>query len=102
VVGDHPGGYTPEQFRQLAAALNNVGMYCRDHGLVTGLHPHTGTAIETRADIDAIMDLLDPDAVGFAPDTGQIAKGGSDILEVMRTYQFAHHPRPPEGLERQE
>ena len=81
------GGYTPEQFRQLAAALNNVGMYCRDHGLVTGLHPHTGTAIETRADIDAIMDLLDPDAVGFAPDTGQIAKGGSDILEVMRTYQ---------------
>ena len=25
--------------------------------------------------------------VGFAPDTGQIAKGGSDILEVMRSHR---------------
>jgi inosose dehydratase len=81
------GGYTAEQFRTLAAALNALGRYCRERGLTTGLHPHTGTAIETRAEIDAILDLLDPDYVGFAPDTGQIAKGGSDILEVMRTYR---------------
>jgi inosose dehydratase len=82
-----PGGYSGDQFRSLAAALNEVGRYCRDQGLTTGLHPHTGTAIETRADIDTILGLLDPEYVGFAPDTGQIAKGGSDILEVMRTYR---------------
>jgi inosose dehydratase len=82
-----PGGYSDEQFRALAAALNELGRYCRDLGLATGLHPHTGTAIETRAEIDTILDLLDPASVGFAPDTGQIAKGGSDILEVMRTYR---------------
>jgi inosose dehydratase len=82
-----PDGYTPDQFRRLADALNEIGRYCRTLGLTTGLHPHTNTAVETRADIDAIMALLDPAAVGFAPDTGQIAKGGSDILEVMQTYQ---------------
>jgi inosose dehydratase len=82
-----PGGYSVEQFRALATALNEIGRYCREHGLATGLHPHTGTAIETRADIDTILDVLDPACVGFAPDTGQIAKGGSDILEVMRTYR---------------
>ncbi len=82
-----PGGYTADQFKRLADALHEIGRYCQSIGLVTGLHPHTGTAVETRQDIDTILALLDPAVVGFAPDTGQIAKGGSDILEVMRTYR---------------
>ena len=81
------GGYSSDQFRTLATALNDIGRYCRELGMATGLHPHTGTAVETRAEIDTMLDLLHPDCVGFAPDTGQIAKGGSDILEVMRTYR---------------
>lgn len=80
-------GYSADQFRRLADRLNEIGRYCQTIGLVTGLHPHTGTAVETRADIDAIMALLEPTLVGFAPDTGQIAKGGSDIVEVMTTYR---------------
>ncbi len=82
-----PNAYTMDQFRRLADALHEIGNYCRSIGLVTGLHPHTGTAIETREDIDTILGLLDPRLVGFAPDTGQIAKGGSDILDVMRAYR---------------
>lgn len=80
-------GYTPDQFQRLADALHRLGEYCQSIGLVVGLHPHTGTAIETQRDIDTILGLLDPTLVGFAPDTGQIAKGGSDILEVLRTYR---------------
>lgn len=80
-------GYTLDQFQRLADALNALGEYCHSLGLAVGLHPHTGTAIETRADMDTILQLLNPALVGFAPDTGQIAKGGSDILEVMRTYR---------------
>ena len=34
-----------------------------------------------------VLGLVDAALIGFAPDTGQIAKGGSDILEVMRTYR---------------
>lgn len=79
-------GYTRDQFQRLADALNQLGEYCQSIGLAVGLHPHTGTAIETRADMDTILGLLDPALAGFAPDTGQIAKGGSDILEVLRTY----------------
>jgi inosose dehydratase len=81
------GGYSPEQFRHLAEALNGVGAYCRGIGLATGLHPHTGTAVETPGDIDAVMALLDPSLVGFAPDTGQIAKGGGDALAILRKYR---------------
>lgn len=87
-AGPRPaGGYSPDQFRRLADALNAIGQYCREIGLAAGLHPHTGTAIETRADIDTILELTEPELMGFAPDTGQIAKGGSDILEVMRTHR---------------
>lgn len=82
-----PGGYTREQLVALAGALNEVGYRARDIGVQVGLHPHTGTAVETRQDIDTILGLLDPELVGFAPDTGQIAKGGSDILEVMGAYR---------------
>lgn len=80
-------GYTADQFERLADALNRIGAYCLENGLAVGLHPHTNTAIETREDIDTIMGLVDASLIGFAPDTGQIAKGGSDILEVMRTYR---------------
>lgn len=80
------GGYGQDDLQRLADALNQIGTYCRGIGLVAALHPHTGTAIETRSDIDTIMRLTEPEFVGFAPDTGQIAKGGSDIVEVLQTY----------------
>lgn len=83
------GGYTADQFARLGETLNRVGRACQEVGSAAALHPHTGTPIETRADIDAIMALLDPDLVGFAPDTGQIAKGGGDVLAVM----CDHHDR---------
>ncbi|HEU0166006.1 MAG TPA: sugar phosphate isomerase/epimerase [Thermomicrobiales bacterium] len=86
--GSRPaGGHDRDGLQRLAAALDRIGAYCREIGLVAALHPHTGTAIETRAEIDTIMEFTDPALVGFAPDTGQIAKGGSDILEVLRTYR---------------
>jgi hypothetical protein len=33
---------------------------------------------ESPLEIDVLLDRLDPVDVGFAPDTGQIAKGGDD------------------------
>jgi inosose dehydratase len=81
-----PGGHTRDTMNRLAETLNQIGAYCREIGLVAALHPHTGTGIETREDIETILSLTDPGLVGFAPDTGQIAKGGSDIVEVLRTY----------------
>lgn len=82
--GSRPdSGLDPDGMGRLGEALDRIGAYCREIGLVASLHPHTGTAVETRAEIDAIMRLTDPALVGFAPDTGQIAKGGSDIVDVL-------------------
>ncbi len=80
-------GLDPDQMGRLGEALDRIGAYCQEIGLVASLHPHTGTAVETREEIDTILRLTDPALVGFAPDTGQIAKGGSDIVEVLDTYR---------------
>jgi inosose dehydratase len=75
-----------EDYRTMAAGLNVVGRRCRELGLVAALHPHTGTPVETREEIDRILEATDPELVRFAPDSGQIAKGGSDPVEVFRRY----------------
>jgi inosose dehydratase len=77
-----PEGCTEEELDRLAACLMRVAEGCADLGLRAGLHPHTGTAIETRAEIEAILRLTEA-PLGFAPDSGQIAKGGADVVEVF-------------------
>jgi inosose dehydratase len=81
-----PGGPDGDSLARLGEALNTIGAYCREIGLIAALHPHTGTAIETGAEIDTIMELTDPALMGYAPDTGQITKGGTDILANLRKH----------------
>ncbi|SDY65163.1 sugar phosphate isomerase/epimerase family protein [Herbiconiux ginsengi] len=76
----------PDELAQLADILNELGAHCDDIGLRVGLHPHTDTAVETRSDIDTILSLSDPRLVGLAPDTGQIAKAGCDVLDLLRVH----------------
>jgi inosose dehydratase len=78
--------YTADQYRGMIDTLNEIGRRTLDLGVITTFHPHTGTPVETREEIDRVMSGVDPRYVGFAPDTGQIQKGGSDALEVLRTY----------------
>jgi inosose dehydratase len=78
--------YTVEEFRVLARTVGEIGRRTLELGLPACFHPHTGTPVESREEIDMFMELADPELVFFAPDTGQIAKGGSDPIEVLRTY----------------
>jgi inosose dehydratase len=78
-----PEGY---DYNGIAGVFSEIGRRVADLGLIAAIHPHTGTLIETREEIDAVMSAIDPEAVFFAPDTGQIVKGGSDILKVLDTY----------------
>jgi inosose dehydratase len=75
-----------DAYEGLAAAFSDIGRRVLDMGLLAAVHPHTGTLIETGDEIDAVMDASDPEALFFAPDTGQIVKGGSDVMDVLHTY----------------
>lgn len=79
--------YGPSDYAQISTTLNDIGRLCADVGVIACFHPHTGTPVESREEIQQVMDRIDPAVVSMAPDTGQIAKGGADPLEVIHTYR---------------
>lgn len=78
--------YSLDDFQQMAETMNEVGRVAKDEGAVAAMHPHWGTVAESRLEIDILLDHLDPASVGFAPDTAQIAKGGTDPLPVLERW----------------
>jgi inosose dehydratase len=70
----------------IVATLNDMGMALNDLGLTTALHPHTGTCIEKHDEIYAVLESVDTKHVKFGPDVGQIQKGGSDPVEIVRHF----------------
>lgn len=78
--------FSPAEYGGMVRTLNEIGKRCLDIGVRACFHPHTGTPVETREQIDMVIGHADPRYVFFAPDTGQIQKGGSDPIEVINAY----------------
>jgi inosose dehydratase len=68
------------------ASLNEMSKAVSDVGIIAALHQHTGTCIETRDEVYAVLDAVDTKVVKFGPDVGQLAKGGSDPVKVVRDF----------------
>lgn len=79
--------YSRDEYAGLCRTLDEIGRRCADLGVRACFHPHTGTPVETGEQIATVMTGIDPRVVFMAPDTGQIAKGGSDPVAVVRTYR---------------
>lgn len=71
---------------QVISTLNELAERITDYGLLCCFHPHTGTPVETEEEINRVMDAVDGRVVSFAPDLGQIAKGGSDPMTIVKAY----------------
>ena len=67
--------------------VNECGKMMQDMGLTLCYHPHTGTPVETKEEIMDFFQHIDPKYVAFAPDIGQIQKGGADPLAIMKTFE---------------
>src|SRR6201996_4075614 len=75
-----------EHKADIISALDDYAAAITDLGLQTGLHQHTGTAIMTRDEVYAVMDAVDTKNLKFAPDVGQLQKGGADAAKVVKDY----------------
>jgi inosose dehydratase len=71
---------------EIVSRLNDAGKAVTDLGLTPVLHQHTGTCIETRDETYAVMEAVDTRYVKFGPDIGQLQKGGSDPVQVVRDF----------------
>jgi inosose dehydratase len=80
-------GYNFAEHRaNIIAGLNEYGKAMNDIGLGAGLHQHTGTAIDLTEEVYAVMENVDTRYCKFAPDTGQLQKGGSDAAKVVKDF----------------
>lgn len=75
-----------EHRANIVAALNEYAMVVNDLGLGAGLHQHTGTAVETRDETYAVMEAANTKHLKFAPDVGQLQKGGADAAKVVKDF----------------
>jgi len=81
-----PGGTTDDELREMATTMNEIGRRSQEYGVLACLHPHWGTTIQNRDEIDRIFDLVDPRYVFMNADPAHMAKAGYDPVEVFRTY----------------
>lgn len=70
------------EWANLVHNLDRVRAIGSDLGLRSTLHPHVGTAIESR---EAVLRLLHDSDVELCLDTGHLAIGGTDPMELVKT-----------------
>ncbi|GAB7042534.1 MULTISPECIES: TIM barrel protein [Catenuloplanes] len=77
---DHAVPLDETEWRTLFATLGTLQAMARERGLLPTLHPHVGTAIESR---DAVLRLLDGSDVPICLDTGHLLLGGMRPEELI-------------------
>jgi inosose dehydratase len=77
----NPEGIDDAEFAHVVEMLSVVDEICQEHGLQQVLHPHVQTLVETRDDINRVLDASD---VRWCFDTGHVAISGFDPLEFAQ------------------
>ena len=80
-------GYNFQEHRaNIVVGVERYAMAVNDLGLGAGLHQHTGTAVESRDETYAIMEAANTKHLKFAPDVGQLQKGGANAAQVVKDF----------------
>src|SRR5579884_63150 len=70
----------------MADGLNRIAERLKERGMRAVFHPHAGTYVETRSEIDRLCELTDPSVLGLCPDTGHLAYAGASPEHVFAAY----------------
>ncbi len=71
------------EWRALFDGISRVEEIAGRHSLAVAVHPHFGTIIERRRHVERFLEGSD---AGLCLDTGHLAVGGTDPVEVAREY----------------
>jgi inosose dehydratase len=69
------------QWVTLLSNLDRLAGAAADRGVLAVLHPHVGTMVETRSEVQRV---LDGSAIRLCLDTGHLLIGGTDPLQLAR------------------
>jgi inosose dehydratase len=85
--GNRGKNYDFDAVRQnIIESFNEYGAAITDIGIGAGLHQHTGTPVDKRDEVYAVMEKVDTKVFKFAPDVGQLQKAGADAAKVVKDF----------------
>ena len=75
-----------ERQKNALTNINTVAKRAADSGIKSVFHPNSppGSVFRTFDDYKLMLDGLDPQYVGYAPDSGHIINGGMDVYDMFR------------------
>jgi inosose dehydratase len=81
-------GYAPDRARveRLINVVAEVAEAMRGAGVRAAFHSHVGSWIETEEETRSVLDAVDAQHLGFAPDTGHLAWAGADVRALLADY----------------
>jgi inosose dehydratase len=77
---------TDDGWARTIELLQTISGETRAAGGRIAFHPHAGTYIETRAEVERLAGSIDADVLPFCLDVGHYTVGGGDPVEALRTY----------------
>ena len=86
VPADGSAGLTEGQWKDLRDGIHALAAECDSLGVRLSVHPHAGSYVETRDELDRLLHCTDPGALGLCVDAGHLVYGGGDPVEVIRTF----------------
>ena len=86
VAADGSDGMDDREWKSLSTGLDRAAHYLAQRSMRAVFHPHVGTYVETRAEIDRLCTQTDARVLGLCPDTGHLAYAGVDIDALFSDY----------------
>ncbi|MEN7546310.1 myo-inosose-2 dehydratase [Rapidithrix thailandica] len=78
--------FTEDQWQSLITGLNEIGEIAYNQNMKVCYHPHVGTGVERKPEIDRLMESVDPNLVHLLLDTGHLYYAGENPLEITELY----------------
>ncbi len=76
----------PDELRQMARTIDEAARRTADLGVLACVHPHLGTELQDREEVEAVLDATDERFVHFCPDTAHLTAAGMDAAAMIRAY----------------
>ncbi|MDQ2839626.1 MAG: sugar phosphate isomerase/epimerase, partial [Acidobacteriota bacterium] len=74
-------------FAAMCKGFNLIGEAAGEMGFKAGVHNHLDEMVQGPEEVDKCMALTDRKLFNFAPDTGHLYLGGSDVVEMFKKYK---------------
>jgi inosose dehydratase len=72
---------------EIAKTLTRIGAATSARGVTACFHQHVGSWVETEAELEWLLERLDPETVALGPDTGHLAWAGIDPVDFVRRHR---------------